>query len=229
MHTAVYPRIFFHELFVSPPPVCHYSIETRSNPPLVAHINFLQTARWALGDFGIGAVHGLTTCIKGARQACSLLTHLAVAHSPTLPALSKPASAKASNTIFSFTLSYARICWHITREPDRGRGSVLPDTCDMSFGDPTRRNKTLVHLDSRRASSRGREDVKAVPPSTPRGKKEKARDLTPKTQHELRRSSAPSPRLFIGPSEQRSPGARSPKPELRKSLPWWIIVNKCLI
>jgi len=61
--------------------------------------------------------------------------------------------------------------------------------------------------------------VKAALLSTPRGKKEKARDLTPKTQHELRRSSAPSPRLFTGPSEQRSPGARSPKPELRKLLP----------
>lgn len=84
----------------------------------------------------------------------------------------------------------------------------------MSSGYPIRRNKTLAHLDSRRASSRGREDVKAALLSTPRGKKERARDLTPKTQHELRRSSAPSPRLFTGPSEQRSPGARSPKPEL---------------
>ena len=102
----------------------------------------------------------------------------------------------------------------------------MPDTCDMSSGNLTKRNKSLVHLDARRAASRGREDVKVALPSTPRGKKEKARDLTPKTQYELRRSSAPSPKLFIGPGEQRSPG---PKPEPRKSLPWWIIVNKFLI
>lgn len=84
----------------------------------------------------------------------------------------------------------------------------------MSSSNLAKRNKALAHLDSRRASSRGREDVKAPLLSAPRGKKEKTRDLTPKTQNELRRSSAPSPRLFIGSSEQRSPGARSPKPEL---------------
>jgi len=84
MHTAVYPRIFFHELFVSLSPVCHYSIETRSNPPLIVYISFLQTARWALSvTLAMGLCSGLTTCIKGARQAFSLLTHLAVAHSPS--------------------------------------------------------------------------------------------------------------------------------------------------